>query len=352
MRLSRRALRTPRQQIGAALVVVLAVLAAFAAAADARTLRRPDDPRFARQWQLAHDGVMGARSAWRVTRGGDVTVAIVDTGVDLTHPDLRDSLWTNRDEVAGNGIDDDGDGYVDDTHGWDVVNRDPDPADDNGHGTHVAGIVAARGDNDTGIAGVAWRARIMAVKAVDASASAGSATVAEGIRYAVAHGARIVLLAMAGTDPGAYLGDAVRAASDAGALVVCAAGNDGRDLDLQPVYPASFDVPGVISVAATSRGGELSGLSNLGRHGVDIAAPGDGILSTAADGGYERRSGTSMAAATVAGALALMSAAAPDAGAAELRDALLSTAHHDGLPVAAGSLDIDAAVRRIQQEAR
>jgi subtilisin family serine protease len=329
--------------------LVVSLCAALASAADARTLRRPDDPRFARQWQLLHDDVMGARSAWHVTRGGAVTVAVVDTGVDLTHPDLAASLWTNPHEVAGNGVDDDGDGFVDDVHGADLIARDGEPTDRNGHGTHVAGIVAARGDNDIGIAGLAWRARIMAVRAVDASGDADPVAVAEGVRYAVAHGARIVLLAMAGTNPGPYLGDAVRAASDAGALVVCAAGNGGVDLDVQPVFPASYDVPGVISVAATGRSGRLSGLSNLGARGVDIAAPGDAILSTADGGGYARRSGTSMAAATVAGALALMSAAAPDADAADLRDALLRSADHDGLPVAAGSLDVAAAVRRIRR---
>jgi subtilisin family serine protease len=278
-----------------------------------------------------------------------VAVAIVDSGLDLSHPDLQANLWTNSREVPGNGVDDDGDGHVDDVHGWDFANNDADPADDNGHGTHVAGIVAARGDNGIGVTGVAWRARIMPVKAVDQHASGTSSAVAEGIRYAAAHGARIILLALAGTEPGAFLEDAVRAASDAGALVVCAAGNGGRDVDVQPSFPASFAYPNVISVAATRRDGSLSPLSNYGRATVDIAASGEGILSTATGGGYERRNGTSMAAATVAGALALMSAAGPDLTADELRGALLGTARRGSLPIAGGSLDLAAAMRRARE---
>jgi subtilisin family serine protease len=359
-RCERRARRTTRHRTPTALA--LAPIVAGAAllaghggqdAAEANAVRVPDDVRFAQQWQLSKNRVMGAPRAWSLGRGGAVTVAIVDSGMDLDHPDLRDNLWTNSREIPANGVDDDGDGLVDDVHGWDFANNDADPTDDNGHGTHVAGIVAARGDNGIGVTGVAWRARILPVKAVGPDAGGTSSAVAEGIRYAVARGARIVLLALAGTEPGAFLEDAVRAASEAGALVVCAAGNGGRDLDVEPVFPAAFPYPNVISVAATDRQGALTQISNFGRTAVDIAASGDGILSTAAGGAYERRSGTSMAAATVAGALALMSAAAPDAGAAELRAALLGSARDRGaLPIAGGSLDLAAAMRRARELAR
>ena len=268
------------------MLVVLACGAMPATAQPTRpTTRTPDDPRFAQQWQLSHGGVMGAPRAWALARGAPVTVAIVDTGVDMTHPDLVANLWTNPHEVPGNGVDDDGDGHVDDVHGWDMIDGDADPSDDNGHGTSLAGVVAARGDNGIGVAGVAWRARIMPIKVVDAGASAPSAAIADGIRYAVAHGAGIVLLALAGSDPGAYLQDAVRAASDAGVLVVCAAGNGGHDIDTAPEYPASFAFPNLVRVAATGRDGRLTKMSNLGPRTVDIAAAGDEILSTAMGGG-------------------------------------------------------------------
>jgi subtilisin family serine protease len=328
-------------------VVGLALVTTSAGEAAQTRMRAPDDFRFEQQWQLARDSVMGAQRAWKLGRGGPVTIAIVDSGVNLRHPDLRDNLWVNPGEVPGNGVDDDGDGRVDDVHGWDFANADADPSDDNGHGTHVAGIAAARGDNGIGVAGVAWRARIMAVKAVDASAQGNSSTVAEGVRYAVAEGARIVVLALAGTDPGSYLESAIRQAADRGVLVVCAAGNGGRDLDAQPVFPAAFDLPNVISVAATSRRGALSALSNYGRATVDIATPGESILSTSLSGVYERRSGTSMAAASVAGAAALVAAAAPGISAPEIRSILLSTARGRGtLPIAGGNLDLAAAMRR------
>ena len=310
-------------------------------------VRVPDDVRYGQQWQFAENGALGAPRAWSIGRGGAVTVAVVDSGMDMTHPDLWGNLWTNSHEIAGNGIDDDGDGYVDDAHGWDFLSRDGDPSDDNGHGTSIAGIVAARGDNGIGVTGVAWRARIMPLKVTDAQGTASFQAVAEAIRYAVAHGARIVLLALAGDEPNLYLHDAVRAASESGALLVCAAGNSGRDVDVQPAYPASFDDPNVLSVGATAHDGSLTAGSNRGQS-VDIAAPGEGIVSTARGDGYERDSGTSMAAATVAGALALMSAAAPDLDAGELRDALLGTARSPGsMPIGGGSLDLAAAMQRV-----
>ena len=180
----------------AALAAACAALCATAATAAARP-----DPQLANQWALQGDGPMGAASAWTQVTGGDVTVAVVDTGVDLRHRDLAPNLWTNPGEVPGNGIDDDGDGIVDDVHGADFVNGDGDPSDDNGHGTHVAGIVAARGNNGVGVAGLAWRARIMAVKVLGADASGDMAAVAAGVRYAVAHGARVINLSLTGPSP-------------------------------------------------------------------------------------------------------------------------------------------------------
>jgi subtilisin family serine protease len=304
------------------------------------------DPRSGDQWALQGDQPMGAASAWRQTTGGDVTVAVIDSGVDLSHPDLAANLWTNPGEIPGNGIDDDGNGYVDDVHGYDFVDGAGNPQDQNGHGTHVAGIIAARGGNGIGGSGVAWRARLMVVRVLDAQARGTTSTVAQGVRYAVANGARIINLSLAGPASTKDLEDAVAYAQQRGVLVVAAAGNDGRDLAAGPTYPAGYSFDNVLGVAATDESGGLSAISDYGP-GVDLSAPGVDILSTALGGGYEWRTGTSMAAPHVAGALALLAAARPDLDWRGLRDALLAGVRHIGLPVETGALDAGAALRTV-----
>jgi subtilisin family serine protease len=331
----------------AALAVAIAALCAAPAAAAVRS-----DPELPDQWALRGDAAMGAASAWARATAGAVTVAVVDTGVDMSHPDLAPNLWTNPGEVPGNGIDDDADGYVDDVHGVDLLNDDGDPRDDNGHGTHVAGIVAARGDNGIGVAGVAWRARIMAVKVLDSHAAGDMSTVARGVRYAVAHGARIVNISLSGLIAGADIVDAVDEARAAGVVIVAAAGNTGADLDVTPAYPAALAAPNLLAVTSSDRRGALTRRASFGRASVDLAAPGQDILSTARGGGYEFRSGTSTAAAQVSGALALLAGARPGLAGEALRAALLGAARRGSLPVSAGALDIGAALRRIGAHAR
>lgn len=304
------------------------------------------DPRAVEQWSHLGDGPMGLASAWRQTTGGDVTVAIVDSGIDLSHPDLAPNLWTNPGEIPGNGIDDDGNGYVDDVHGYDFVDGDGTPQDENGHGTHVAGIVAARGDNGIGVAGTAWRARLMAVRVLDRNANGTTDTVAEGIRYAVANGARIINLSLAGPASTPDLEAAIADAAAHDVLVVAAAGNSGRDLSRFPQFPASYAMADVLGVAATREDGALSSVSDFGA-GADLSAPGEDILSTALGGGYEWRTGTSMAAPAVSGVLALLAAARPDLDGAALRAALLTSARRIGLPVEAGALDAGAALQQV-----
>ncbi|HEV7495974.1 S8 family peptidase [Baekduia sp.] len=304
------------------------------------------DPRTAEQWALQGDAPMGIDSAWRQTTGADVTVAIIDSGIDLGHPDLAPNLWTNAGEIGGNGIDDDGNGYVDDVHGYDFVDNDGTPQDVNGHGTHVAGIVGARGGNGIGGAGVAWQARLMAIRVLDDQARGTTAAVAAGIRYAVDNGARIINLSLAGPTSTPDLEDAVRYAQARGVLIVVAAGNDGADLSTSPTYPAAYGEDNVLGVAATTRDGGLSSVSDYGP-GADVAAPGEQILSTALGGGYEWRTGTSMAAPEVAGALVLLAAARPDLDGNGLRDALLAGVRHTGLPVSAGALDVGAALHGV-----
>jgi subtilisin family serine protease len=318
--------------------------------ARARAAVAAGDPQAADQWPLKGDRPMGIRTAWRQTVGGAVVVAVVDSGADLRHRDLAPNLWTNAGEVPGNGVDDDGNGYVDDIHGYDLVDGDGDPQDTNGHGTHVTGVIGARGGNGIGVAGVAWRARIMVVRVLGDDATGFASTVADGIRYAVANGARVVNLSLAGPDYSDDLEAAVAEARAAGVLIVAAAGNDGRDLAAQPSYPASLPEDNVIGVAATAPGGGLSRISDRGA-GVDLAAPGEDVLSTALGGGLEWRTGTSMAAPHVTGALLLLAAARPDLDGPGLRDALLASAR-PGLPVTAGTLDAGAALARIVPAAR
>jgi subtilisin family serine protease len=323
------------------------MLLALAPTASAARGGVPSDRAFPAQWQLATDAPMGARSAWRLARTGAVTVAVIDTGARLRHPDLAPNLWTNPGEVAGNDVDDDGNGHVDDVHGVDLVAGDGDPADEHGHGTHVAGIIGARGDNRVGTAGVAWRARLMIVRALGRDGSGRSSDVAAGIRYAVAHGARIINLSMAGPDDDPDLAAAVEEAGAAGALVVAAAGNTGDDLDRVPAFPAALPSEAVVAVAASASGGALAPGSSFGKHAVDLTAPGEDVTATALDGLLETRSGTSQAAAHVSGVLALMAAARPSASLAELRSALLLGARPSRLAVAAGALDAAGSLRAL-----
>ena len=266
-------------------------------------------------------------------------------------PTCATTCGATRDEIPGNGIDDDGNGFVDDVNGADFVNRDGDPSDDNGHGTHVAGILAARGANRVGVTGVAQRARLMVLKALGADAVGSAETMAEAVRYAVANGAKIINMSVSGPGRSQAFEEAVQAASDAGVLMTVAAGNSGHDLDVMPEYPASFPASHVIAVAATGRTGKLIGISNRGVGTVDIAAPGQGIVSTAKGGDYEIRTGTSMASPHVAGTLVLLASARPDLGADALQAALLGSARR-GVAVTTGTLDVAGAMRRMVSATR
>lgn len=316
------------------------------------------DPRAALQWGLT---TVRAREAWARTRGAGAVVAVVDSGVDITHPDLVDRIWSNPAELCGNGRDDDGDGRVDDCAGWDFLNDDAgvfDPADDNRHGTHVAGVVAATAGNGIGVAGVAPEAQIMVLKVSGSGEGFRMSDAARAVRYAADHGADVVNASW-GTAPGVprenvtALEQAVAHAASRGVLVVAAAGNDGVDLEVAPVWPASFPVANVISVAATGRADELTSWSNRGARSVDLAAPGNEVLSTL-PGGWGYGSGTSMAAPHVTGAVALLAAASPGAPLDALRAALLGGAHPvpglAGVTVTGGRLDVPTSLPVVAPE--
>lgn len=287
----------------------------------------PNDPNLARQYHLTQssDVDIDATEAWDLQTGTDIVVAVIDTGVDYNHPDLRNNIWTNSGEVAGNGRDDDGNGFIDDVQGWDFVNNDNSPLDDSQHGTHVAGIIAAEGNNGTGGSGVNWKARIMPLKFMGANGSGSTAAAIRAIQYAVANGARVSNNSWGGGATSQALRDAIAAANARGHIFVAAAGNDGRNNDTSPTYPASYDLPNVISVAASTASDGLATFSNFGARAVHVAAPGQSIFSTVPNGGYATLSGTSMAAPVVTGVVALMIASNSSATPTQIRNNIMST---------------------------
>jgi subtilisin family serine protease len=305
----------------------------------------PDDPSFGSQWGL---NAINAPAAWNTGTGtGRTIVAVIDSGIAYNHPDLKANIWHNPGEIAGNGIDDDHDGYVDDVVGYNFVSNTGNPADDNGHGTHVAGIIGAVGDNGVGVSGVDWHVQIMALKFLDAGGSGYMSDAVRALNFAVAHGAKIVNASFAGGGYDPAMATALANARAKGVIVVAAAGNDGTDNDANPVYPANYSGDNVVSVAAVDRNDRLASFSDYGAKTVDIAAPGVGIYSTLPNGKYGSYSGTSMATPFVTGALALVWGIHPAWTYKQVIAAVLNTA--DRLPslsgkVATGMLDVAKAV--------
>jgi subtilisin family serine protease len=207
-------------------------------------------------------------------------VAVIDTGADYTHPDLAANIWTHPGEIAGNSLDDDGNGKTDDTRGWDFVFDNNDPMDGNGHGTHVAGTIGAVGNNGRGVTGVCWAAKIMLLRAFDASGITTVADIIEAMDYARQNGARIVNASYSGTEYSQAESDAIALLNSAGVLLIAAAGNEGVDNDPTPSYPASYDLSNIIAVAATDTSDLLASFSNFGKSKVHVAAPGVSIFST------------------------------------------------------------------------
>ncbi len=259
---------------------------------EALAVEAPDDTFFDELWGLsdpaAPDPGISALEAWEHGFGSGQVIAVVDTGVDLTHPDLEPNLWTNALESVGlEGVDEDLNGRTDDVHGYDFVDNDGDPDDYEFHGTHVAGTAAAVADNGKGVAGVAPEAEIMAVRVLDGDGSGFSAEIAEGIAYAAENGADVVNLSLGGPagEEDQLTEDAIEIAAAEDAVVVAAAGNEGVDNDADPHTPCALPQPNLICVAALNQAGGLAGFSNFGDKSVDIAAPGTSTLSARIDYG-------------------------------------------------------------------
>lgn len=284
----------------------------------------PTDPYLNRQWSITGNHNINLLETWDTFRGShDIVVGVVDTGLAIRHEDIQDNLWKNEGEIANNGIDDDGNGYVDDVYGYDMIDKSPLAGDGHGHGSHVSGVIAASTNNRTGISGINWNARVMGVRAVPNWSDETDADVIEAFLYAADNGARVVNCSFGKSESGQAVAETMRSLSNQ-VLFVLAAGNDGKDIDRTPTYPASFDVDNAITVAALKQDGKRVYFSNYGKEGVDIGAPGVDIWSLTAQN-YAAWSGTSMAAPHVAGAAALVLSAFPDLTPIELKEILMES---------------------------
>jgi serine protease len=308
----------------------------------------PTDPKFTNGdlWALHNTGQNGgtpdadidAPEAWDLSTGSaSVAVAVIDTGVDYTHPDLADNIWTNPGEIPGNGIDDEGNGYVDDVHGWDAYSNDGDPMDQNEHGTHVAGTIGAAANNIAGgVVGVNWNVRIIATRFLSASGTGSTADAIECMDYIHKLKDSGVVNVIAtnnswgGSGYDLALKSAIEASNARGILYVAAAGNGDFfgfpiNNDANPQYPASFDNANVIAVTATDRNDRKASWANYGATSVDLGAPGVDIWSTVRSGGYSSFSGTSMATPHVTGAAALLLSYVPTLTHLQVKDRLLAS---------------------------
>ena len=272
----------------------------------------PDDARFGSLWSMrspaAGIGGIDAVHAWAIrSEAPAIPVAVIDTGIDYTHEDLAENVPANPGEIPGNGVDDDGNGFIDDVRGWNFYADTANAMDDHGHGTHVSGIIAARGNNALGVTGVTWKSSLLPIKFLNAQGFGYTSDAIASVEYARERGCRVINASWGGGGYSTLLRDSIGNFTTANdGLFVCAAGNAIRDNDSQPYFPASYGVSGIISVAASDSADKLAYFSNWGANSVHLAAPGDAILSCVPGNKYALCSGTSMAAPHVTGSVALL----------------------------------------------
>lgn len=328
-----------------------------------KAIGTPDDPDFVSLWGLNNTGQDGgtadadidAVEAWDITTGDtSVVVGVIDTGVDYNHEDLQGNIWVNPNEIPGNGIDDDGNGVIDDIHGYNANNDSGDPMDGNGHGTHVSGTIGAKGNNGVGVVGVNWDVTIVGCQFLDASGSGSTDGAIACIDYMtdlkLNHGVDIKATnnSWGGGGFSQALKDSIDSAGDAGILFFAAAGNSASDNDATPSYPASYESDAVMAIASTDRNDAMSGFSQWGLTSVDMGAPGSAILSTTPGNSYDTYSGTSMATPHMTGAAALVWSINPDLTVAEMKQLLMdsgdSNADLTGKTVAGTRLNVATAL--------
>ena len=280
------------------------------------------DPMFNDQWGL---GLININSFWKNQTTGDrrIKVAVIDSGLNYRHEDLQVNLDINTNEIPNNGIDDDGNGYIDDYFGWNAADNSSDPMDDFDHGTHVSGIIGASSNNDIGIAGMNWNVSLIPVRFVDNHAGGRTEAAIRAIDYSVARGAKIVNMSWGGTTRSPLLEEIIKRCREKGVLFIAAAGNEAKNNDDTPTWPASFPLDNIISVAAINLHKELAWFSNWGKS-VHIAAPGESILSTTGENRYGFKDGTSMAAPHITGAAALIWSSHPNWNYLEVKNYILN----------------------------
>jgi len=298
-----------------------------------------NDPSVTKQWAIKNEGQadangqlgipgvdLGVLHVWRKGIMGDkrIVVAVIDTGVDYNHPDLKANIFTNPGEIPGNGIDDDHNGFIDDVHGWNFQSHTNDPLDDHDHGSHCSGVIGAEGNNAQGVTGLNHQVSILPVKFLGPSGGSTEGAI-ESINYATMMKVNIMSNSWGGGGASELLKEAIAKARDQGILFVVAAGNSHANNETASFYPANYDVDNVLSVAATDNRDQLASFSNYGAKKVHVAAPGVKIFSTVKNGGYDQMSGTSMATPQVAGIAALMLSRKPHLTYQELKQRLIDT---------------------------